>query len=1554
MADLTSSAEVAVDTSEVAKPRAEPAETAPIEDELSFPEVTVVEEATLEEIPAAEDAPAPHDADATHSDDDLIETIDEDEEAPEQPAATPEVGAAPTAAAAAATPWDGWIGAALAADRVGLAFHLATARDLVGGGDEGLAAPLLEGVLHGRTSRSAYDGAWRRYEALREPLLAEAQAARDPARLLLLMAGALRPALVQSQTALDIVEALEGDVAAQLNGLKRLLLDVRGSGVTSLQDLTAPAGADLLRRRAAAARTALEEWLGAAPSRKTNYTPANWVWQSLVGGDGAIGSAVNAAIAGADGAREKVRALLDTLADRAAAEAMIYAADEARMSRGRHPIEGGALRQMLNLCGGVADLLGDWLRDTGEIADHVDRHRQRRTALLRELRAVRGLAISAATFGPYTAVAAGLFASMVDTVTAELEGTREVGAWSADDELALLPAFPLNARHDIIMEEDDAPILASAAARALDAGSVPSPAAAFDLALEEGNASAATRLLPYVADGDRPAAAARLAKAIEQACASTENRARVLRQRLDDLQIALTGDDPLPDAIERDMSAFEGAELDKLPLDTADRSDMADFPAANRRLDAIESRLLAARAPVAKRLEQAITDLETRLGQRLEEPRALLAEGDLGTLAESVVQIERHGLAPAQLGSSVELLRRFGAVVAELGDPPSLDLVRLQHIARDGSRLGPFDFGALTTTDRTRAEQLLASWKDLRRAAAREFKGDVSAAMRNATIGLLTALGFSGVRVEQVQRDRALLRVTVATDPLRRREDCLVPAFGSEARGRYAILVVPDGEMRSALNLFDTLPDQIIVLATGALQPRIRRDLQRQSRNGTRSVALADAVTAAVLASEPDAGTRAFFDLALPFGAARPYADTSAQTSIEMFFGRENEYRRLVDRQGACLVYGGRQLGKTALLKQVELKENVNADRVAIYCDIRTIGDTLPPDEVWSAVERKLRDNKVALPEGKSLADRLRGWASAAPGRYMLVLLDEADAFLEREMREDFPQIGRMKTLMDDTSRSVKFVFAGLHNVQRFHRAPNSPLLHFGKSINVGPLLGSDREAARQMALEPMAAIGMTFDQPVDASHMLSLVGFYPSLMQSFGKAVVTAVDARLKQPGEGASMPFRIDRALIEECFKQQEFRAGVVERFQKTLQLDERYELLTYAVWQRASQDVLEGRPAARGYPASEIRRMADEWWPAGFRDTDSPDAFAALLDEMVEMGVLASEGERYALRSQRIVAMLGDKAAIEDRLQSFSGRAPKRRADPMTSHRRIGAVWSPMSLRQEAIIAERLSRPNDPAAVLLIGASPATGADDVADALTSLADKLEWPRVRGLAARSAQVIIEVAKAIKSEARADRPKLIVVEGWPPPEELAALRRHRVFRDSQQPVRVVFHGAPTAPLLRLPDAPDLLLLLLGPLPQEAMVHWMNRENLSFADQEEVQASLREATGGLLQVLDSIKKPPPAERQDPERLLVRARTTLLTAEDLGLHGSLESLARELRELIGGDPLPERELREFAITHDPASGADLLDLLRALGVIEQASIADEPQLAINPAAVRALA
>lgn len=1467
----------------------------------------------------------------------------------------------PAAASVGAGRWNGWIASALAADRVGLALHLATARDLAGGGTDGVAATVLEGIVHGRATRAAYDRAWRRFENERGALIDAAHTAgataAGQARVLLVAAGAVRPALLQSQAALDVLEALDGDMAARLNPLVKTLADLRHANIGSLDDLAAPAGEDERQARIVAARDALDRWRREAPRRKTGYQPATLIWQTMIAPGGAIGGVIAAIAAGAVDRRERAQVLIARLTDRGDAEQLIVETDEARSGRRHNPIEGPALRQLLNLCFGVADLLSEWLRADAGPATGNDRHRARRGPLLAGLRAARDVAIAAAPAGTALATAAGVFAAVVDQLCIAVEGGRAERGWTPDDELALLSAFPLNARHDVRIGADDALDLEAAADRTLDGG-VPAPDDAFASALTETNASAATRLIPFLPTQRQAAATRELDAAVATARVAVRARARALRQKLDDLQIALDGDDRLPDEIERDMTGFEQAieqgTLDALPLDSGERGDLADFPAATRVLNSIDTRLTVARAPVEARLRETVEQLEARLGTGLQEPRALLAKGDLGTLAESVAQIDKHGLSPSRPAASVALLTRFMRVVEALGDRPSVDLVTLQRSAREGRTAAPFDFGSLTELDRGRAGQLLMGAIGLKRAAGPAFKGDVIPALRSALADLLAALGFTGVRVEQVRRDASLLRADVTTNPLRDRQFCLAPAFGSGANGRYAIVIIPEGQVPSVRAQFDKLPQQVILLSLEALTSRLRRDLQRQARADTRSVALVDLVTIATLATEPELNTRALFDLALPFGAARPYADTSAQTSLEMFFGRADELRQLVDQNGPCLVYGGRQLGKTALLKQIALREDVEAGRLAIYMDIRPVGESAPTDEVWTRIESELRARRVDLPEGRSVPDRLRAWVTAAPGRYMLVLLDEADAFLEREMATDFPQIGRMKALMDETGRGVKFVFAGLHNVQRFHRAPNSPLLHFGKSINVGPLLGSDREAARQMALEPMAALGIAFEQPVDASHMLSLVGFYPSLMQSFGKTVVEAVNTRLKQPGEGAAMPFALDRALIDASFGHQEFRAGVVERFQKTLQLDERYELITYAVWQRAMQDVHEGRPTARGgYAGSAVRAMADEWWPQGFADTDSPDSFAALLDEMVEMGVLSREGERYALRSQRIAAMLGSKAEIEDKLEGFRHRRPKRRADPMTSHRRMdGGIWSPLSLRQEAVLRDRLARDLNPVSLIVIGASPAAGGgDDLWEAVKSLAQSVQWPDPRDISGQSAAVLLDKARLARREAHRGRPKLIVVRNaWPSAGDLAALRRDRALRDPAHPVRVIYLGAPTPEVLALDEGPDWMRMLLGPLPLDAMTHWMNREALGYAAREGMAQRLRRATGGFLQALDAIKLPA-SERGDPDRLIARAEAATLDRTDLGLDDDLAGFAAALGALIGEQPESKHDLERWAISEAPADGVAKLAMLRALGVLEPAPD-DAEQL--NPAAYRTLA
>ena len=72
------------------------------------------------------------------------------------------------------------------------------------------------------------------------------------------------------------------------------------------------------------------------------------------------------------------------------------------------------------------------------------------------------------------------------------------------------------------------------------------------------------------------------------------------------------------------------------------------------------------------------------------------------------------------------------------------------------------------------------------------------------------------------------------------------------------------------------------------------------------------------LASLPDGALRALFDCTLPFTCAEPFFTAAGLVPPESFFGRESERSTITERFGSCFVYGGRQLGKTALLNAAQ------------------------------------------------------------------------------------------------------------------------------------------------------------------------------------------------------------------------------------------------------------------------------------------------------------------------------------------------------------------------------------------------------------------------------------------------------------------------------------------------------------------------------------------------------------------------------------------------------------------------------------------------------------
>jgi hypothetical protein len=496
------------------------------------------------------------------------------------------------------------------------------------------------------------------------------------------------------------------------------------------------------------------------------------------------------------------------------------------------------------------------------------------------------------------------------------------------------------------------------------------------------------------------------------------------------------------------------------------------------------------------------------------------------------------------------------------------------------------------------------------------------------------------------------------------------------------------------------------------------------------------------------------------------------------------------------------------------------------------------------------------------------------------------------------------------------------------------------------------------MALEPMGALGFAFERTIDAYQMLSLVGFYPSLMQSFGKAVVGAMNMRLATRGEPSKLPMLITRNIIESCFEDKTFRDSVIYRFQETLKLDERYELITYAVWDRMQDDSRGGRTTTFGYSASDISRSARAWWPAGFAETESLESFTAILDEMVEMGVLARKNDHYALRSQRIAAMLGSRGEIGNRLQNLIERAPRRRPDPMLSHRRLASGWSPMTLRQEAALHSMLKTPGGPR-IILISAAEASGLGKLRDALNALLSgpAVNWRTPRQLLSSNPRHIIDAATILRSDATQDAPGVVLVEGkWPDVETLRGLRKHPALRESLRPVRLVLCGEPkTSVLNALGDMPDIVHVQVAPLPVEAMLHWMNREQIGFADNEPAQFRLRDASGGYLNILEAAQVDGPAKRM-PDLLVaaVEAAAAKVGPSQIGLDVELETFARNLLHAVGSEPVSAPEVELWASEVGGDAGADHLQQMLALGAIETASTVGNVQhLKFNPLTARLL-
>ncbi|MCM2418614.1 hypothetical protein [Streptomyces sp. RKAG293] len=328
---------------------------------------------------------------------------------------------------------------------------------------------------------------------------------------------------------------------------------------------------------------------------------------------------------------------------------------------------------------------------------------------------------------------------------------------------------------------------------------------------------------------------------------------------------------------------------------------------------------------------------------------SLLNDGDTVTAEEFLSFARRGEPLPERPAETGEELREFLAVVGHPQAPkPANQGVSARWWAER------YAAGASLTPG---AEQGLAAWDALCDATRRsmEWQRHIPDVLR--LIGL--ECGHLGPRNSE-RLTRGVQRITVRATSSEARPG-YIAALGSRAT-EYTVLLISEEQRAEGgplAHLDDADLGSNIVLYLHPLGARGRRRLAETSRGRTQQALVVDPASVGWIAARAPRSFRSLQRITLPWAGYNPYTPfVAGLVPPEVFYGRDEQMAQVMDQQGGLFLYGGRQLGKSSLLRQAaEVFPRRNADHVAIYLDLlkAEIGQAEPPERIWGVLVEALK-----------------------------------------------------------------------------------------------------------------------------------------------------------------------------------------------------------------------------------------------------------------------------------------------------------------------------------------------------------------------------------------------------------------------------------------------------------------------------------------------------------------------------------------------------------------------------------------------------------------------
>lgn len=1320
----------------------------------------------------------------------------------------------------------------------------------------------------------------------------------------------LLPPYSEAVTALNAAATRLGDDCPAFIKIADQLTYERGSGLHSLE---AP---QLLAARDQA-RATLEEFRGRANSRTIRFHRATEVWRELIRQQGLLGSLAEAALT--DPTDPGLRQRIDKVIARGIARTIRDTDYELNpMQAKRQAITARAKDELTSSIESYLELISRFLA-----AEESVRAIDRRTAYSTDL--IEGLLqVLAKDDEKAGAVSDGVVAWLRDRLAPDQNPNQP----PAEAELLARPlarAYELNRRAD---------------------GSFDPMEVTVDLLTSLPDRTSEQAFVGYTARHDFVGVGVLLEaiRAIGQDAdvASFEERAR--KARLDSREALARELEETRLALARAVSttSLSDAEAQEHETQVLWISQQQDphyrdaLQQLQRIHESLEQRLGERLRAVSNSLAN-LTMIDSTARNRVED---LIAARDLLTAEEFVAQLTNGATSLPAEAAQDDSLEQFRSVlgVAESGGPKWFN-ERLTAGEVAGMNL-PHALAQERVISGLHAWALLAS-------SVRPLGWDTKVPE------VLAAVGFQKIRIHG--RYTAGRATTGNTFEASYDGYALVPTFGSSARGGYALFMcwerkTVEGLLQTVRVATNRSHRPTLVLYFHTLSSADRRTLAEQCRRKGLPFIVIDHAAMAYLGTREEGRFDGLMQVCLPFTGSNPYTPfVLGDVPREVFYGRNDELRQVQDPNGPLFVYGGRQLGKSALLKTAKSDfERFDKDSVSIYLDLKAegIGEWHKADDLWRVLLPHLKDKEItvgtklsvsASPE--SIAKAIGEWLDGNPQRKLLLLLDESDAFLDQDSQPrnagkgQFKNVYLLKNLMTQSERRFKPVFAGLHQVQRFHKESNGPMAHMGTEIPIGPLPPAE---AYKLVVRPLGAIGYRFTKPDVVWRLLSHTNYQASLIQLFCRELVNELNARRLSPGEPPSL---IDEQTVDRIYENRELRGQIAQRFEWTIHLDNRYRVIALvAAWLNLAE--------SQSVSAAEtLRSECTDFWPGGF-ESASPDEFEALLKELVGLGVLVRNAQGlYGIRSPNVIRLLGTRDEIERKLMDSSTLELPTVFDPARYRRRLpDNTRSPVT---EAQAARLLSRAKEPTVVT---ASTALGADRLGIALDHIGRSSEGQNGVEVTAVAPDALVETITAL-SRRRIARHLLLDARGLSETDlqdAITRLTRATRHQSSLSACVLVTPRERTTAMLPEDQIHDLLLKPWSDVELRAV-----EPETDVPLSAETRKRLLALTGGWPEVLEPVLAR--GRRTDVLTMLAVAETE----SEKVLAAGWPTLAERLGVPLGG--LDEKVLMSLLEWADPIGRDDLVELLGPLepgelgatldGLALSGAVALTPTTAARPATYR---